>query len=302
MSELDLNLLRTLDALLETQSVTRAATKLGLGQPATSHALARLREAFDDPLFVRSGRGMQPTPRALALREPVRRWLEEGQRLVRDVGQEDPSLTERTFELRLPDLVAPLYPAIARAVHEVTPRARLAFRSRASNDPVDLASGAADLLITPLPPDGPGLVSRRLGRLRFGVVARSAHPGIGRSARLGLRSYLAHGHVVVRTGHGGRSIVQDALARAGHERRISFEVPSFLAALVTVANTDALFTVPVEPARPLFDSLGLVGLRLPVEVAPVLVAAVWHERFHADAVHRLIRGAIVRSLDQFLTR
>lgn len=297
LRQLDLNLLVTLDALLETSSVTRAATRLGVGQPATSHALGRLRDLFGDPLLVRAGRGMALTPRARALQAPLRRWLGQGRRLVAEGGLVDPRTTERAFVVRAPDLLAPLIPQIASTVEREAPRARLVFEARRTDDEVALAEGRADLLLGPAPSTGSSLVQRGVGQLRFCVLARRGHPALSRARQLGKKAWARHPHVQVRTGHGGESVVAAALAKAGHERRVGLVVPSFLAALVAVSQTDAFFTAPRELTRSLCEPLDLVQLAPPLALPPVRVSALWHERFHADAVHVALRQAVFEALD-----
>lgn len=302
IAAIDLNLLVNLDVLLETQSVSRAAERLGIGQPAASHALARLRGIFDDPLLVRSGRGMSPTPRAEALREPLRRWLEAGSALVSDAGRDDPATTRRSFVVHAPDLLAPALPSIAVAVAAVAPQARLEVTSRRPDDDQALAEGRVDMVLGPSRETGGGLIRRGLGEVRFAVVTRRGHPGLGRSGRLGKSAWSRYPHVLVKTGHGGSSIVARALEAQGGTRRIGLVVPSFLAALTTVAATDNLFTVPGELVEPLLEPLTLSRSKPPVPLPSVSVEALWSERVQADPVHRSLRHAVISAVEASLDR
>jgi len=297
---IDLNLLKALDAMLGESSVSGAARRLGIGQPAASHALARLRELFDDPLLVRTGRRMTPTPRAQALREPVRRLLADAARLVRhDVGF-DPATTRRTFTLVCPDLLAPLLPELVAALAAQAPDARLEVRRRRQDDARALEDGDADLVLTRAPESGPGLVQRGLGRVQLGVAARRDHPGTSRRRKLSPKAWAQYPHVMVREGHGGRSVVADALSESGFVRQVGLVVPTFLAALVTVARTDLFFTVPRALALPLVEPLGLRLLDPPVSLPEVPTAALWHERFSGDPAHRFFRELVVGQVEAAL--
>lgn len=292
VSTIDLNLLSVLHALLTEGSVTRAARRLGVGQPATSHALTRLRELFADPLFVRGGRQIVPTPRAEALREPLARLLAEAARLVSHETEFDPARTTRSFTLACPDLLAPALPRVIARLAAQAPGASLEVASPRPEDPRALEDGRVDLALSPTPQDGPGLVVRGLGTVRFAVVARRGHPLV-RSGKLGGESWAARPHVLVRTGHGGRHIVGGELERAGFRRRIGLVVPTFLSALVAVAETDLFFTAPRELVAPLAARLDLLLVEPPIAMAAVPVAAVWHERFHADPASRFLRELVV---------
>ncbi len=296
VSALDLNLLKVLHALLAEGSVTGAARRLGVGQPAASHGLRRLRELFDDPLFVRSGRSIAPTPRAEALREPVARLLGDAARIVRQELVFEPSTTRREFRLICPDLLAPMVGELAATLAVEAPHAALTVTTRRPADARELERGEADVALTPTPSSGPGLVRLGLGRVRFGVVLRAAHPVLGRRRRLSTKAWLGESHVVVRTGHGGESVVGSALARESLERRIGLVVPGFLAALVAVSRTDMLFVAPRSLVQPLLEPLGLRLLPLPIDLAPVPVAAVWHERFGGDPAHRFFRQLVRREV------
>ncbi len=300
ISTIDLNLLATLDALLTEGSVTKAARRLGIGQPATSHALGRLRELFGDPLFVRAGRTITPTPRAEALREPLSRVLVDVARLVRHEVGFDAASSTRTFVLTCPDLLAPLLPRMSARLHEAAPHARLEVRNRGRDDAQALESGQADLALGPGPAEGTGLRTRGLGAIHFGVVARRGHPALRKRRTLEASTWVEYPHVVVRTGSSSRSFVGAALGRAGLERHVGLVVPTFLAALVTVTETDLFFAAPRELVTPLLSPLGLVVVDPPLTVPAVPIVSLWHERFQADPAHRFFRGLVVEQLERCL--
>lgn len=297
VSTVDLNLLAALDALLREGSVTGAARRLRIGQPACSHALGRLRELFADPLLVRTGRAMVPTPRAEALREPLARLLSEVERLLREEPAFDPRATSRAFAVVCADVLATLLPRMTARLHAAAPGARLEVHDRGLEDARSLETGRADLVLAPGPAEGAGLVTRGLGSVRFGVVVRRGHPALGSGGKLRARAWVEHPHVQVRTGSRSRSVVSEALQREGLDRRIGLVVPTFLAALVAVAETDLFFAAPRELVQPLLPRLGLVVVAPPIAVPPVPIVALWHERYQADPAHRFFRTLVMEELE-----
>ena len=300
-SKIDLNLLSVLQALFLEGSVTRAARRLGVGQPAASHALTRLRALFGDPLFVRIGRQITPTPRAEALREPLARLLVEVNRLVRQEPAFEPARTTRAFSLVCPDLLAPVLTRLSGQLSAQAPHARLEVVLPRPDDLRALEEGRVDLALMPMPEEGAGLVRRGLGTVRFAIVARRDHP-LGRSRKLTGAQWAAYPHVQVRTGHGGKNLVGSELARVQFRRRVGLIVPTFLSALLVVAETDLLFAAPRELVRPLLDRFALTLLELPIAMADVPVAAVWHERFHADPAQRFFRELVIAEISAILRR
>lgn len=296
VSTVDLNLLTTLDALLREGSVTRAARRLAIGQPAASHALGRLRVLFGDPLLVRTGRTMVLTPRAEALREPLSRVLGDAARLWREQPRFDPTETRRAFSVACPDVLAPLLPRLCARLYAAAPGARLEVSDRGASDVLALETGQTDLALGPGPAEGAGLLTRGLGHVHFGVVARRGHPALGKGRKLRARAWVEHPHVMVRTGTRSRSFVGEALEREGMQRRVGLVVPTFLAALVAVSETDLFFAAPRELVEPLLPRLGLVVVAPPIAVPAVPIVALWHERFQADPAHRFLRELVLAEL------
>jgi DNA-binding transcriptional LysR family regulator len=299
LSQIDLNLLVALEALLTEASVSRAAQRLGVGQPAASHALARLRELFGDPLLVRVGRRMVPTTRAEALRAPVSRLLDETRRLLRHEPEFDAASSTRSFVLACPDLLAPLVPTLLTRLREQAPRARLELDATIADVGPALEHGRADVALVPMPDEAPGLIARRLGCVRTCVLARTEHCAL-RRGRLTLAKWLAYPHVVVRTGSASPSYVGRALEAAGHTREVGLIVPNFLTALVTVARTDLFYAGPRELVTELAPTLGLRIHPLPLPIPEIPVAALWHERVHADPGHAFFRAVIIAAAEDTL--
>lgn len=284
LDAIDLNLLRTLDVLLQRHSVTEAAEELGRSQPAVSHALARLREALDDPLLVRQGRHMEPTPRAEALAPDLHRLLEDLQGLLRRDAGFDPATAERTFVLACPDMLAPVLPEVLAALGGA-PAVDLELTVAAGRPPVD----EADVVLGVLPERAPGVIARSLGSIHQRVALRPGHPALDEPWTP--ETWVAWPHVLVRTGTPGPSLVEHALAEAGLRRRVGLAVPTFLLAPHVVARSDLLFTSVGELLERL--PLDLVLREPPLPLPPVRVAAMWSERFAADPGHRWFRERVV---------
>jgi DNA-binding transcriptional LysR family regulator len=291
-SPVDMNLLATLDVLLEERNVTRAARRLSLTQSTVSHALGRLRAMFRDPLLVRAGRGLVATPRAETLGPAVRRVLADARRLIAHEAEFVPQTSTRAFTLVCPDaLVAFLPSLLARLTHDA-PGVRLEARPPIGID-VDaaLGLGSIDLALVAARESGPGLVQRPIGIVHWCIVARRGHPAVKRG-KLDRDGWLRHPHVVVGTGGGGAGFVGEALREARLPRRIGFVAPGFLAAPFAVADTDFFFAAPRELVTNVAARLGLQLLDPPVPLPPIKVSMVWHERMHAEAGHRWLRDAV----------
>lgn len=287
---LDLNLLVVLDALLRHGGVTPAAGELGMSVSATSHALARLRDTFDDPLLVRHGNGMVATPRARALQTGLARLLADTRRLFATETAFDPARSTRGFCIAASDVLGALVAELARAVRDEAPGISLRLVPQSAADDDSLARGTVGLALQPLALAAPVWSSRVIGELDFVVVARSDHPFLVDPSPDG---WQTADHVVVETGRSGRGFVGEAVERAGWSRRIALTVPSFLMALHAVSGTDLLFTGPRALVAPLCDPLELGTAPVPLRLPGVRVGAVWHPRNDADPAHRWLRRQVV---------
>lgn len=286
---IDLNLLVALEALLEERSVTRAADRLALTQPTVSAMLARLRKLFGDPLFVRTQRGILPTPRAAALAPVLKQWLAEARALVADERFE-PATAELTASVSANDYIqsALLVPFIERLRREA-PKAQLAVRNPQFSDVAAmLADGDLDLCVTTTPeiPEA-DLRSRVLYEERYVCVVRSGHPLKARTA-VTVDQFCRYPHAMVSPTE-GRFVgpVDRALAQVGRRRRVVLAAPGFLI-LPEILQTDDL--IAVVPERVLRGRMS--GLRTfvpPVDVPGFNVVLLWHQRLHQDPVHRWLR-------------
>jgi DNA-binding transcriptional LysR family regulator len=287
---MDLNLLLSLHALIEEASVSRAAARVGITQPAMSRALGRLREHLGDAILVRTGRGMRLTPRAASLAVSLRALLTELDALVGARPSFDPASARRTFEVATADYgAAVLLPPLLDRLARVAPGVGVRIHPVPEDLAPALEAGRFDVAVIPRRDDAPGMIWTRLFAERFVCLARRGHPRIGR--RLSLDVFCELGHVVVApTGRPG-SAVDELLARRGRARRIAAQVPSFLVAPLLVAGSDLIVTTPARIADR-FGELGLSTHPPPIEVPGFTIAVGWHERFRAEPGHAWFRGVV----------
>jgi DNA-binding transcriptional LysR family regulator len=291
MKAWDLNLLRALDALLATGSVTAAAERLHLSVPATSHTLARAREALGDPLFVRAGRRLTPTPRALAMKPVVARLLADADALLAAPDEGDFATIERSFVVRAPDgMVVAYAAALAQSLRETLPRATLQFVPEAQGDRSALRDGRIDLDIGSFSGRDPEVEVLELSQHAPLGAVRAGHP-LTQGRRTAQR-YAAATHVAVMQRGGEASAVDDALTQRGLARTIALTVPSSYAALVVAARSDFVATASERIARAMAPALGLIVFELPFELPPERQRMAWHPRHGADPAHRQLRTLV----------
>jgi DNA-binding transcriptional LysR family regulator len=291
MPKPDLNLLVTLDVLLAEVSVARAAQRLRLSPSAMSRALARLRETMGDPLLVRAGRGLVPTPRALELRERVSRLVQDAESILRPAEQPDLRTLVRTFTLRTREGFVENFGAelIARAGREA-PGVRLCFVPKQNKESTSLRDGTVDLETGVVgSTTGPEIRARALIRDRFIGVVRKGH-ALSRS-RVTPSRYANGRHIVVSRRGLEKSRIDEALMELGLERKIVTIVGSFSAALVLARGTDLIATVPERQTGKL--RAGMHSFPLPVPAPEVTISLLWHPRMDADPAHRWLRGLVL---------
>lgn len=290
MSAPDLNLLITLDALLAEGSVARAARRLRLSPSAMSRALARLRRTTGDPLLVRAGRGLVPTPRALELRERVGPLVDEATAALRPVKKLDPSTLVRTFTLRMSEGFAETFgPRLLARIAKEAPGVRLAFVQKADKESTPLRDGSVDLETGVVDgATGPELRAQSLFRDRYVAVVRAGHPLAKGS--LTLARYASAKHIGVSRRGAEKSIVDEALEAAGRERAVATIVAGFATALALARSTELVATVPELHTAGLRE--GMVTRALPFAMAEITVSMLWHPRLHADPAHRWLRQLV----------
>lgn len=285
---LDLNLLKALDALLDECSVTRAAARLSLTQPAVSGMLTRLRDSFDDPLFVRAPRGLVPTPRALALAVPVKRVLGEIEALLQPTDF-DPATAELTLSIAGTDYAQRtiLVPFLT-ALRQQAPGIRIAAR------PVDdarvaaqLEAGELDMAILTPEDAYAGLHARHLYDEQYVCVLRQDHPA---ADALSLERFCALDHAIVSyTGGGFQGVTDSALQRLGLSRRVCLSVTSFLVLLEILRGSDL---IAVVPRRLVGAAEGLRLIEPPLEIPGFSKVLAWHERTHHHPAQRWVRALL----------
>jgi len=281
--KLDLNLLLVFHALMQERHVTRAAARLYLGQPAVSASLKRLRAAFDDPLFVRTSRGMAPTPRAHELARTTAPLLASVQDQLRNRPGFDPSTSERIWRIGLSDsLEVALMPALLRRLAELAPNARVvALDATRANAATLLDEGRIELAIGSLPPSPAWHCRRTLAGWRFVCLFSPQQLPI-RARRVTLAQYLRHPHVLTSFDAGLRGHVDERLELDGHARRVVFSSPHFATSPLLVRAMPAFVTVPSFIARVWRETLGLVASPLPFDLPGHEVSAAWRQADQAD--------------------
>jgi DNA-binding transcriptional LysR family regulator len=286
LAAIDLNLLTSLDALLAEENVTRAAKRLGLSQPAVSHSLRRLRELLGDPLLVRDKAGMAATPRALALRGPVRVALDAAEAVLRSKPAFDPATETRTFTLSMADqgsflLLPPLVDRLAREAPGIRIEVRPA--SHQLPDDCELGTGVFE-------PASSGVEEERLWHENFVCLLRKGSPGT--RGPFDRKRYLSLSHLVVAPRGGPGSYVDDLLARTNERRTVALRVPHFLVAPHIVAATDLVWAAPESIARVFVEQLPLVAREVPVRLDGFTITMRWHTRLASDPGLAWLRGVM----------
>lgn len=286
----DLNLLVALDVLLAEGSVARAAQRLRLSPSAMSRTLARLRETTGDPLLVRAGRGLVPTPRALELRERVGQLVQDGQAVLRPAGEPDLKGLVRTFTLRTSEgFVENFGPDLIARVGEEAPGVRLRFVVKPDKDSVSLRDGTVDLETGVVEgTTGPEVRAQALFRDRLVGVVRGGHP-LSRGEITPSR-YAAGGHISVSRQGVAKGPVDESLAALGLEREIVTIVGGFATAVALARASDLIADVPDRHTANL--RAGMHTFPLPVSTPEFTVSLLWHPRLDADPAHRWLRGCV----------
>jgi DNA-binding transcriptional LysR family regulator len=280
----DLNLMRVFLTVLQERSVTRAAQRLGLTQPAVSYALARLREQFDDPLFVRTASGMQPTPVAFTLAGPIERGMNSFAEAMNLRQRFDPGTSTRDFRLSMSDIGEMVFlPPLMERLHALAPRLRMeVLEIPLERLPQALKDGEVDLAIGNLAGLGRHTRHADLFAERYVCMTR------GQFKRLD--------HILVASRASAHRLLDDVLSEAGLHREPYLTLPHFSAAAEIVRRTDLTVTLPYRAAL-WFDRDHAFEIRpLPVALPPLAVTVHWHARFDSDPGTQWLRGLVVDTL------
>jgi len=286
----DLNLLVTLDALLDEGSVTGAARRLRLSPSAMSRALARVRDTVGDPLLVRAGRGLVPTPRALELRERVRQLVQEARDVLRPSARLDLRTLVRSFTLRTSEgFVESFGPSLLARVGEQAPGVQLRFVPKPDKESASLRDGTVDLETGVVEKDtGPELRTQALFRDRFIGVVRSGH-ALSRG-RVTPARYANGRHVVFSRRGVAKGSVDEALSALGLTREVATIVGGFATAIALARSSDLIATVPERHTESLRGDV--FSFALPFETSEFTVSLLWHPRLDADPAHRWLRDCV----------
>ncbi len=288
--------LACLDALVAEAHVSRAAARMGIGQPAMSEVLARLRRAFSDPLLVRTRSGMVPTPRALHAAAQAREAL----RLVEDaldgLPRNDPKGSAMDLRIvALSSLAFSLLPRLVLSLEKKAPNVRVLVQPGDVRRTREiLESSECDMVIGYPPNVASGLHAQALFRLPLVAIARHGHPRV--KGRMTIEDYLDLPHVVLGAGPSPVSTieatVERSLRRRRVQRKIGVRVPDLLVSIAVVAGTDMIATVPERIAREFAEMLSLQMMRAPLALTDPNILMIWHERTHRDPTHRLLRQVV----------
>jgi DNA-binding transcriptional LysR family regulator len=291
MTTPDFNLLVTLDAVLAEGSVARAAKRLRLSPSAMSRSLARLRETTGDPLLVRAGRGLVPTPRALELRERVGQLVQDAGVVLRPAEKLNIKQLVRTFALRTREgFVENFGPALLARVGEEAPGVRLCFMQKPDKQSTSLREGTVDLETGVVgATTGPEVRAQALFRDRFIGVVRKGH-ALSRG-KITPSRYAKGGHISVSRRGLDKGPIDEALKPFGLEREIATIVGGFSTALALARSSDLIATVPERQTGNLRE--GMHGFPLPFPAPELTISLLWHPRLDADPAHRWLRGIVL---------
>lgn len=296
---LDVNLIVLLQALLTHRNVTRAAKVVGLSQPSMSHALARLRSHFDDPLLVTSGRDSQLTARAKALISPVNEAVWSLERVFSPLENFEPGESERLFRIAAPDNLAfYVLPKLAKVLSGQAPGVQVRVCGLPQGWAAAMQRGDFDLKLGRHYAVPEGFESHQLFVEPFGCVVRQDHMAPPQPT---LTEYAGFDHLMV-VPNGPITVeptgeVDRLLAEHGLRRRIAMTVPHFMVAPFIVAESDMVLTAPRRLLAPLAEPLGLRFVEVPVSVRPYRLSLIWAKRSHEDEAHAWLRNKIVHILE-----
>ncbi len=285
--------LRMLSVALRERSLTRAAVVLDTTQPSISKSLARLRAHFGDPLLVRSGNEMHPTPRAIEIEGALQTLLANADDLRLSAPTFDPATATRTFKILVSDVGMVVFlPALMRRVAQAGPRLSVdAIPLDSRPFETRLASGEADIALGAFPKPALGLRRQRLYPTTYLGMVRSDHPSL--EALRTRDGFLAARHIVVTASNAGHAVhrtAEQSMALEISPENVMLRLPSFTAAAIVASQTEGVATLPVKFAEIMAQRLDLTTFKPPISFPPIEIMQYWHERFHLDAGHKWLRA------------
>lgn len=297
LTNIDLKLLGIIGELHRTRSVSQAAERLELSQSAISMSLAKLRKHFNDPLFVRTSAGMEPTPHAVVLIN----MLEQAEHLLQFALEHqivfDPKVSDRVFRMHSTDIAqVTVLPKLMRRLRNIAPSVCLKLDRIGNETPKMLESGELDLAVGFIPPMGAGFCQQRLFKERFVCAVRKDHPRI--DTTLSIKQFEAEGHLAIATSGTGHSVVEKAIEAKKIRRKVGLTVPSFLGIVSIIASSNYIAIVPEQLGRHYASSGKVKVLSLPFEIPSYQIMQHWHERYSLEPANRWFRNQIA---ELFLT-
>ena len=301
MAKLDLEWLAVFDEIYKTNSVSRAAERLGLAQATASIALNKLRQHFGDKLFSRTSKGMMPTPRAEALYPELRDIIERLEAARGFRAEFVPAQSTREFRISITDISEiVLLPILLNRLQKAAPDIRIEIEKISDDSAARLASGEIDLAVGFMPHLEAGFYQQILFTQNFVCLAAKNHPRVGN--RIGRAEFLNEGHIVVRTSGTGHWIVDKVFEQHGMARKVVLRLPSFLGVAHIVAETEMLVIVPRKLGEKLVSQEDIKLLAPPVPLPSFSVNQHWHVRFHADSGNIWLRRTIAELFMQHHAR
>jgi len=295
MAKLDIEWLNVFEEVYRTQSVSRAAESLGIGQANASIALNKLRRHFGDQLFSRTSRGMEPTPYAQQIHPEVSASLVRLAKLTGPRATFNPATARRQFRIGMTDISEiVVLPTLVNHLRHVAPGVLIEAERISTDSPQRLESGEIDLAVGFMPQLDAGFYQQTLFEQNFVCLAAEHHPRVQSAPNK--RAFLAEGHIVVTAPGTGHAIVEKVLAQKGYRRRVVMKVPSFLAVARIVAQTELLVIVPRRLGEMLAEQERVRLLEPPIKLLSFAVKQHWHERFHADTGNAWLRYTLAQLL------
>jgi DNA-binding transcriptional LysR family regulator len=292
---MDIRLLAVFDEIYKTRSVTGAATALDLGQPAVSVALSKLRHHYDDPLFVRTSTGMEPTPFGEGLVRPVREALEAIEVVMGHRQEFDPAKSERTFRICMTDISQlVLLPKLWETLRVSAPKIRIDIVPLSSDIARKLESGEADLALGYMPQLEAGFYQNVLFNQTFVCMVSANHPRI--KDTLSLQQFEAEDHATISSSGSAPLLIDQEIARLGLKRRVTLNIPNFIGAALVVEHTDLIITIPERLGDVLQGRGAMQTFPVPFKLPQYAVKQHWHERYHNDPGSRWLRRVIAELL------
>ncbi|MES2258212.1 MAG: LysR family transcriptional regulator [Pseudomonadota bacterium] len=293
LSRIDLNLFVVFDAIYTERGITRASDTLNLSQPAISHALARLRELMGDPLFIRQGNAVTPTPLAHELIAPVRRALGEIEGSLHQLSLFDPTVSQREFTIGMRHIVeSAAIPALMRVIREPAPHVKIsAVHHKRADFQAQLTVGTLAAVVDVMLPLTHNIHHTYLSGGKMVVVARKGHPAV--EGRISLAAYLDQDHILASSRRLGPGLEDHELSRLGFQRRVKLRCQHYWTACQVVSTSDMLLTMPESYAGTTNALLGNQVVPFPVDIPAQDIFLYWHASADNDPANRWLREQVI---------